>query len=459
MLIQQLISDLQSMGAIVVTDNPAMPDEQFTPFLQRELATCEWFLLVQTQEITRSSRVQEAMDMALQQVKQGRLRGVLRIICPSWDVWDEPVQWSGTKSYLFQGDYPRLRDKILLDLDLLQIEDEVEKSIRDAVTVMLPHERETTGQQHASIKKERSPFFLNRREQLRKLLTSFARSSLPARDQRKSIVPPPQQKVAHGDRPAAPPRPPIHAGRLIRYGIIGGCVLAVLLLISLPLLTRRPSSSGHGPAPSPTAPVSISASPTASPTAQTLVQDTFQRPNQTFWGAASDGQEWEGDANTLTAFSIADNTGQIAAHAAGTYSAVIGPAVGYADVTLSATVNRFAGSINLVNLGVVLRWQDTNNWYKALIDGNNLSIDRHVKGKATVTSVPFPAQDGRAYTLRFRAVGTALMAKAWPSDEAEPAGWMVTATDVSFASGQGGVRVVLQNTTRINVMSFKEIPA
>ncbi|HLG60413.1 MAG TPA: hypothetical protein VKY19_00660 [Ktedonosporobacter sp.] len=122
-LIQQLISDLQHAGAIVVTDNPALSDEQFTPFLQQELATCAWFLLVQTQEITRSSRVQQAMDMALQQVKHGLLRGVLRIICPSWDVWNEPVQWSETKSYLFQGDYPRLRDKILLDLDLLQIID------------------------------------------------------------------------------------------------------------------------------------------------------------------------------------------------------------------------------------------------------------------------------------------------------------------------------------------------
>src|SRR5581483_5161400 len=291
-------------------------------------------------------------------------------------------------------------------------------------------------------------------------LASFNRSSLPARDNKKSIVPPPhRQKVAYGDRPVAPPRPPIHAGRLIRYCLIGGCVLAVLLLISLPLLMRRPSSLGPGPAPSPTVPGATMPSPTASPTAQVLVQDTFQRPNQTFWGAASDGQEWEGDANRLTAFSIADNTGQIAAHAAGTYSAVIGPAVGDADVTLSATVNHFADSINLINLGVVLRWQDTNNWYKALIDGNRLSIDRHMNGNAAVlASIPFPAQGGRAYTLRFRAVGTMLLAKAWPSNETEPLNWMVTATDSSFVSGQGGVRVVLQNTTQINVMSFNEIP-
>jgi hypothetical protein len=242
----------------------------------------------------------------------------------------------------------------------------------------------------------------------------------------------------------------------MRYGIISGCVLAVLLLLSLPLLAHHPSSSGHGPAPSPTAPGATIASPTASPITQVLAQDTFRRTDQTFWGTASDGQEWKGDANRLTAFSIANNSGQIAAHAAGTYSAVIGPAAGNADVTLSATVNHFADSINLVNLGVVLRWQDTNNWYKALIDGNHLSIDRHVNGNAAVlASISFPARGGRAYTLRFRAVGTMLLAKAWPSNETEPLNWMVTATDSSFASGQGGVRVLLQNTTRINVMAFK----
>ena len=33
---------------------------------------------------------------------------------------------------------------------------------------------------------------------------------------------------------------------------------------------------------------------------QLLAQDTFQRANQTFWGTASDGQRWGGDANFIT---------------------------------------------------------------------------------------------------------------------------------------------------------------
>lgn len=463
MLVQQLISDLQNAGAEVVTDNAALSDEQFTPFFRRELSTCAWFLLVQTQEITGSFRVQEAMNIALQQVERGQLRGVIRIICPSWDAWNEPAQWSETKSYSFQGDYPRLRDKILLDLDLLRIEDVVEKSIRDAVTIMLPPgpkaadlepfaaKKEvvppgpkTVDQNHYPIKRETVPFFLNRREKLRKLL---------AHGRKKSMVPPlHRQEVAYGDRPAAPPRLSIYSGRLIRYGIVGCCGLALLLSVSLLLL--RPFSRPIGPRPAPSPTMS---SPTTRPVAHVLAQDTFQRPNQVFWGVASDGQDWGSDANRLAAFSIVNHTGQIAAQAAGMYSAVIGPAVGNADVTLSATVNQFAGSINLVNLGVVLRWQDPNNWYKVLIDGNNLSIDRHVNGNAAVlASVPFPAQGGGVYTLRFRAVGTTLLAKAWPSNETEPPNWMITVTDSSFASGQGGVRVLLQNTTQINVMSFKE---
>ncbi len=48
-------------------------------------------------------------------------------------------------------------------------------------------------------------------------------------------------------------------------------------------------------------PPTLSPSPsvTPSPTAGvTLAQDTFQRANQTYWGTASDGQKWGGDANS-----------------------------------------------------------------------------------------------------------------------------------------------------------------
>ena len=42
-----------------------------------------------------------------------------------------------------------------------------------------------------------------------------------------------------------------------------------------------------------------------------LAQDTFHRANQTYWGSASDGHIWDGDANSSKVFSIAGNTEQL----------------------------------------------------------------------------------------------------------------------------------------------------
>jgi hypothetical protein len=52
-----------------------------------------------------------------------------------------------------------------------------------------------------------------------------------------------------------------------------------------------------------------------------------------------------------------------------------------------------------------------------------------------------------------------LFAKVWPTAAAEPPGWMITVSDLSLAAGQGGIRVVAQNDTVINVTSFLETTA
>jgi hypothetical protein len=105
----------------------------------------------------------------------------------------------------------------------------------------------------------------------------------------------------------------------------------------------------------------------------------------------------------------------------------------------------------------VLRWTDANNWYKALIDGSKVQILRHIKGKTTtLCSVPFSAQGGTSYTLRFRAVGAALLIKAWQSNQPEPNGWMLTVMDTALSKGFGGLRFLMQNGVIIKVTSFRE---
>jgi hypothetical protein len=194
----------------------------------------------------------------------------------------------------------------------------------------------------------------------------------------------------------------------------------------------------------------------ATPTPVTiLAQDTFRRANQQLWGQSSDSRQWQGDANTSNAFSIDASTGQIAG--VGTFNALLGNPSDDVNVLMSGQVNQFASG---VNMGVLLRWKDNNNWYKALMDGQHLIILRRVNGTSyQIKSVPFQAQNGTMYSIRFQAIGVLLFAKVWQSSKPEPADWMITVSDTFLQSGQAGLRLVLQSKTVINMTSFLAIPA
>jgi hypothetical protein len=185
-----------------------------------------------------------------------------------------------------------------------------------------------------------------------------------------------------------------------------------------------------------------------------LAQDTFQRADQTLWGTASDGRQWGGDANMLTNnFLVNGNHGQIT-NGNGTFNALLGTPGGVknAEDMLDGSLSHFDGA---VNLGVVLRYQDPDNWYKAFIDGKHLTVLKNVQAKSTtLASVAFVAQDDQSYSLRFRVVGDMLFARVWPSGTPEPAAWMITIADTTFQSGQVGIRVVLRPGLTVAVTSF-----
>ena len=186
-----------------------------------------------------------------------------------------------------------------------------------------------------------------------------------------------------------------------------------------------------------------------------LAQDTFQRKDQALWGMASDTRQWNGDANNpndQAIFSIVHQTGQIA-NGQGTFNALLGSMTSDADVTLSGQVSSFTGG---VNLGAVLHWQDTDNWYKALIDGTRLRLIRNLQGNTdTLGVLPFHAQAGISYSLRFRALGPMLFVKVWPTATSEPAHWMIATMDTALASGQAGVRVVVRRNTVVTITAFQ----
>jgi len=196
--------------------------------------------------------------------------------------------------------------------------------------------------------------------------------------------------------------------------------------------------------------------------AAVLAQDSFQRQNQPLWGTASDGRPWQGDANNQASarvFAVINNIGVIVGSAGkqGTFNALLGPNKDNVDVLLNASISRFTGGDNI---GVVVRWSDSNHWYKALLDGAHLSLLKRVDQQSTrISTVPFNAQSKVAYSLRLRSVGANLFARAWPSNTPEPTTWMINTTDPDLRSGQVGVRVLLQNDTIVNVTSFQATTA
>src|SRR5438132_9475539 len=154
------------------------------------------------------------------------------------------------------------------------------------------------------------------------------------------------------------------------------------------------------------------------PPPTTLAQDTFHRANQSLWGTASDGQLWGGEANASNLFAVNNNTGQISG-GKGQHSAVLGPAASDAQVLFTGSVSSFSNA----NIGALLRWTDSNNWYRAYLTASHLVLQKRVGGSTTtVASAPFTATAGTSYSVRFQDAGTTLNAKVWASSSSEPTG-------------------------------------
>ena len=247
--------------------------------------------------------------------------------------------------------------------------------------------------------------------------------------------------------------------------LIGIAMLAILVSIGLLSTVLLPkieaallASGGQTSALSVAAmrnsvPTVVRATPTkAQPMSMVLAQDTFQRADHAFWGVASDGQMWGADANSLPGFTTMNHSGRII-NGQGAYNATLGPPSTNADVVFSGSLSSF----HLANLGSVLRWQDKNDWYKAYRDGTRLLLIKNVNGTMTrLKTSLFAAQANIFYSLRFRVIGSQLMARAWPTGKAEPQNWLAMATDNTFTNGFGGLRPFVVKDVNVTITSFIE---
>ncbi len=180
------------------------------------------------------------------------------------------------------------------------------------------------------------------------------------------------------------------------------------------------------------------------------------RQDQVTWGSTNDGHIWQGSAGSSNIFSISNQQGRVA-QADGFFDAIIGPRLSNESIKTTGIIN-FAQSDGTTSIGLVLRWQDTNNWYKAYLDGTTFGIRKHVNGQSPspLIMTKFFVQPGVPYTIRFHAAGSLLQAKAWPTNTSEPQQWTLTVHDTSFTSGFGGLRIGVQDETAVYITSFTE---
>src|SRR5436305_9339168 len=134
-----------------------------------------------------------------------------------------------------------------------------------------------------------------------------------------------------------------------------GCVLVGLMILvstisaffspsiqaalTVPPTPGRPNTAITTQPTTPTSKMRPLPSPTAL-TAALLAQDTFQRTNQRFWGTASDGQTWGGNANSSASFAVAGQAGFIG-NGQGIFEASLGPRATDADVVFSGSLSLF----------------------------------------------------------------------------------------------------------------------
>ncbi|HEV2339982.1 MAG TPA: hypothetical protein VGT05_04470 [Patescibacteria group bacterium] len=207
--------------------------------------------------------------------------------------------------------------------------------------------------------------------------------------------------------------------------------------------------------PTPTSAPTNTPTPTPTPVNTIVAQDTFQRPNQTYWGKASDGLTWGGSVSSSNVFSIKNDTGQEYNASNKTYIGVLGPSVTDAEVLATVKSSAFSSG-NTV--GLVLRETNTNNYYYTFLNGSQLVIKKIVAGTTKVlTSAAFTTIKNTFYTIRFRIIGSTLYAKVWQVGMIEPSGWTTTpVTDTSLSgSGHAGIRTGEQSGVTINYTFFQ----
>ena len=169
-----------------------------------------------------------------------------------------------------------------------------------------------------------------------------------------------------------------------------------------------------------------------------VVQDTFQRANQTGWGTASGGGAWAQTAGTASTTSIAADEGTITNTASGSDYEILGSATA-ADG--NGLVRFSVGAAN-DTAGIVFRDASAGNLDLARFGGSgNLEFMVDTGGTWTIVeNLSVNVTVGTYYWLRVEVQGTSAYMKLWPDGTVEPTSWTWSGTSgANTAAGTMGL--------------------
>lgn len=447
----RLITDLQARQAEVVKVPEYLSDRDLSAFLLHELPSCQYFILVQTPAALQSRHVRMTLQAARAWIDPSCLLR-FQVISSGSEVL--PSQWEALQVFDASEDYPRMRERLLVELGLILFNGPTDELSFHAPPVAGQFKAPLAFPTPATAPDAQPPAgsdWLETPQQylddadpvsLTPLPTAFTGEdkSFSVDDQAKPMV---DQEI---DRPGLV--------LLRRSTLWQGGLIVVLLLAILLVLTSNVWTSRYFASPPPTrAPGFTGVVSNPTPFVPTIVAlDTFQRPDQQGWGLASDGHAWGADATNTAHFAIQQNRGEMT-EGRTSLNATLGPSVADAEIL-------FIGSLSLfkkASFGVLLRWVDATTFYDAVLDGQHLLVLKHVAGQTTLLgSVPFSATGALFYALRVRVQGTTLSARAWFVTDPEPAQWMVTVRDTTLQHGLGGVRVNAAPGITLTTFFFQE---
>ncbi len=114
----QLIEDLRTHGAEVVTSISSTSDDEFIRHLNHVLPSCQWFIVILTPEALQSLRVQMEVHIAINLVVQKSMFGVLAVGSAQYDEQGLPPTWTSIKLFDATQDYQRALAGMLMELGL-----------------------------------------------------------------------------------------------------------------------------------------------------------------------------------------------------------------------------------------------------------------------------------------------------------------------------------------------------